>query len=1145
MYIPEDEARIESPGTGHELLEELLTYDDLFLESFNAFLALPAFPLRLHYDRLTGRLQELDGFFSETLNQMDVEPSSPCYGVTDAERERALAWLAQERLLPFQRTVFYLEYKLAKLLICPLDESYPVNRYAIRGYSRQSDSTAVSSIPSHSSTWVQSTGIPSHMLLRFPSQTRSTPAYLDRFASLPGRITVGLSLESSSVLGLGQSPAAECLSSLQLQSLLSESSIESASGRLRSGGASAGEPRVSLIPNSRAALPVSSLKQDFTELHMDGYGKTISEPRKILQFDLDETPNSKEEQLDLCYSHGFGTAALQPLKEDVLGTRAGMDSFRQFLHGTLGIHLLDFWIECEDLMEHTRCLEATASPKETQLFFSSGFRDIQAKYKLTVLPAFQKALGETVGPEETAFAALSRKQYDALRRLRSYWVPRFLIHYQRTAQIRLEPSSRPQMEEELFLSTDLLSSLNTAALLPGLGDQREMLSSLKRKKDKKMQLRKKGKHGIAPAEQLHFPEDPFERPTTTRFLQALMFDLGDGDGFLHYLARFENPEKIHNFLLWRRLKLYKSAWEQQATLSEVHQIALHIFDTFLASSPGCSLGLSSSMLEYVKHLERTLSTQSGDLKPSTFEPVIRYVLAVLGSAWLDYLHYEVTTFLDYCVPTSHLKAQSTGSIKQEGDKRLREQSQNFWVNDPKGKELYRKRHRKKALPKSHFTKQGGRERSPSPRDSPTPPNPPDVLGNTVVLNVFSKAARKMQAVELEGILGLLQEVEACQDEKKRLDCAMKFLDMFVKPGALGSSPCLPKELKMMLKKELVQNKISDVSWNEIQLALCSFVAPAFKEFWDEISEQLKKYRIEPSQITEERWKKLERFLESIAAKVVLKHLTSQKVQTGSAAATVQPSREDKACFWQSLRKAAEGSPTIEMLHFLKHLQVHGLPVLESGLHFLLEVQKFKNAHHAWPDMALLKKKVCVIRDCFLTSQIEPRLQVTMDTQRLSRAIRAAELVLQEEIPLPPPSLFDELKNSVFSLLLPYWAAFWKNWIKRSTTSAQKVPVLRNQLLLLKRRAMLDEEQPPQPLHLPLLRQARGCQGSRSQGGFTYTFSISEGLTLQDMAQEGTSYSETNSSVFKIRKKATRFSLPSIPKVPVLIQGHSPDPKTGN
>lgn len=61
--------------------------------------------------------------------------------------------------------------------------------------------------------------------------------------------------------------------------------------------------------------------------------------------------------------------------------------------------------------------------------------------------------------------------------------------------------------------------------------------------------------------------------------------------------------------------------------------------TFLA-------GLSLSMLDYIKHLERILSTQSGDLKPSTFDPVIRYVLAVLGNAWLDYLCYEVTTFLE-------------------------------------------------------------------------------------------------------------------------------------------------------------------------------------------------------------------------------------------------------------------------------------------------------------------------------------------------------------------------------------------------------------------------------------------------------------------------------------------------------------------
>ncbi|XP_074919551.1 uncharacterized protein LOC142046493 [Chelonoidis abingdonii] len=173
--IPAGLSLLSGPG----VLEELLTYDDLFLEYFNAFLALPAFPLRLRYDRLRGQLQELDGFLPESPSQPGKKPSSPHYGATDAERERILGWLRRERLPPFQRTALYLEYKLAKLLIRPLDEGYPVSRHEIRGYSRQSESTAVSSIPSHPSTAGLPTRVPSLGLRRPPSRTRSTPVHLE------------------------------------------------------------------------------------------------------------------------------------------------------------------------------------------------------------------------------------------------------------------------------------------------------------------------------------------------------------------------------------------------------------------------------------------------------------------------------------------------------------------------------------------------------------------------------------------------------------------------------------------------------------------------------------------------------------------------------------------------------------------------------------------------------------------------------------------------------------------------------------------------------------------------------------------------------------------------------------------------------
>ncbi|KAL8185649.1 UNVERIFIED_CONTAM: hypothetical protein K2H54_056651 [Gekko kuhli] len=381
------------------------------------------------------------------------------------------------------RTIFYLEYKLAKLLICPLDENYPESRYELGGYSRQSDNAAVSSIPSHPSTARQPTRLPSHVLLRFPSQTRSSPACLGRFTRFSGQIPIQISMEFPGILSLGQFPVTEHLSRLQFQSQLSDSSVERRNGRLMSGSTTDDELVVSPVPLSRAAL--SSLPdQELTELQMDwSCEKKFSEPREVLQFDLNDANNPEEGQLDPCLSYDFSSADLQQLKEALLGTKAGMNSFREFLHGTLGIYLLDFWTDCEDFMEQIRHLEASASPQETQLFSFSALRSIQAKYKLTVPPASQEPFGEAAGIQETAFAALNRKQYDALRRLRSYWVPRFLIHYQRTRQFRLGDDSGSHIEEEPLPSPSFPSSPNVAASFSVMGNQKDTKNYIKRKKD--------------------------------------------------------------------------------------------------------------------------------------------------------------------------------------------------------------------------------------------------------------------------------------------------------------------------------------------------------------------------------------------------------------------------------------------------------------------------------------------------------------------------------------------------------------------------------------------------------------------------------------------------------------------------------------
>ncbi|XP_044866262.1 uncharacterized protein LOC123366681 [Mauremys mutica] len=311
-----------------------------------------------------------------------MKPSSPHYGATDAERERILGWLRRERLPPFQRTALYLEYKLAKLLIRPLDEGYPVSRHEIRGYSRQSESTAVSSIPSHPSTAGLPTRVPSLGLWRPPSQTRSTPAHLGCFSSIPDQLPWGSSVEFPAALLCYAAlnwllhPRSGCIS-------VAEGSVD--------GWTNAGGSERSLDGLTRAASSSSPTAGH----HMGSrrQGEPASGTRKVLQFGGEEL-NTSDRGEESWLLPGFGRSTLQQLKEDVLGTRAGMDCFKEFLHGTLGIHLLHFWMDCEDIMERTKCLEASAAEREAQILCVSLCRNIQDKYKLSLSLASEQRRGQ-------------------------------------------------------------------------------------------------------------------------------------------------------------------------------------------------------------------------------------------------------------------------------------------------------------------------------------------------------------------------------------------------------------------------------------------------------------------------------------------------------------------------------------------------------------------------------------------------------------------------------------------------------------------------------------------------------------------------------------------------------------------------------
>ncbi|MEE6517033.1 hypothetical protein FKM82_026966 [Ascaphus truei] len=145
----------------------------------------------------------------------------------------------------------------------------------------------------------------------------------------------------------------------------------------------------------------------------------------------DEVSAAIEEEESFLQQHNLTRSSLQRLKEESLGTREGMGKFVDFLQDTLGSYLLHFWMDCEEFKECSIDLEANYSPVEARHRSVHLFRCIQGKYQVCLSPECQEQIRVSQQNWGPTFHALKRPQYDALRRLRSYWVPRFLIHQQR------------------------------------------------------------------------------------------------------------------------------------------------------------------------------------------------------------------------------------------------------------------------------------------------------------------------------------------------------------------------------------------------------------------------------------------------------------------------------------------------------------------------------------------------------------------------------------------------------------------------------------------------------------------------------------------------------------------------------------------
>ncbi|XP_046585614.1 LOW QUALITY PROTEIN: regulator of G-protein signaling 22-like [Haliotis rubra] len=105
---------------------------------------------------------------------------------------------------------------------------------------------------------------------------------------------------------------------------------------------------------------------------------------------------------------------------------------------------------------------------------------------------------------------------------------------------------------------------------------------------------------------------------------------------------------------------------------------------------------------------------------------------------------------------------------------------------------------------------------------------------------------------------------------------------------------------------------------------------------------------------------------------------------------------------------------VTSLQFRRYVSIKG-DNLENDVLFWLEVQKYKELHHANTDDSLILQKINAIINCFIDSQIPPSLQVDIPTE-------LADKILDRKYE-KGPYLFREAQLTVFRILFSQWNDF--------------------------------------------------------------------------------------------------------------------------
>ncbi|XP_067018661.1 regulator of G-protein signaling 22-like isoform X1 [Acropora muricata] len=1115
-----------------EALEDRLAFDEIFVDYFNAFLELPAFCKHLQYDQLTGSFKVFNGppmelDFHQLLPSQDAEAESK-------ERERVTAWVKRERLPLFLKTRLYLEYKLCRLLLRTLDNRAAcASSRGLRGYSRATSYSVLSPIgnvvrpSSHSSnhSW------PARLVRHFGRRP------LGSATSLPAMLNLGMGQKAVEGPRTNEQPHEEGATALSADKA-DDKDKQNHPGAAFTEKLKSRAKSVTLLDgaghgNSEEENESWEARPEIEdETEADDSDVPDHELGAVMEFDEDllDEAQTEADARNIAKKHQM---SFEALKRDVLGSLQGMELFKAFLDDTSGKHLFQFWLDAE---RYKDSLES--EPEETlREQMTKLFREIQDKYK-NFLTADAKEQIEKVryhqGLTQDLFA---RTQYDMLRRLRSYWIPRFLVHVERNGNFRDQylggsELSRPASGLSFF------PTLSFAHSLPPLGEWcREVVRS--RQWDREIMV-KENRNKSARMRLGRIAEEAEDA-----FTSALRGEKEAGCPFKRYLENSCTDDKslLFSLLFWLDVTDFNTA----AKRSGDHYLRLvnawAIFNKFIAND--CEMSIVLPQSERIR-LERILHS-ANDLPVAFFKPAQEHVAKKLEPSWEAFKRCEEETFVKSQKDSSD-RASMVMSVKGEEGSYFSPSSGRWVKRHPGSTPSQRQRRLYTSLA---MAEEIDASRLSPRTDSPTRPiipqpakvnkakskgkkKPNKSTKNVSFNNKKSKAVADsdgdlsdsekkktepekpvisdfVDVIENKGTVSSFKQYVQNTEGRQALNQLLMYLEIEQYNAILPAKKAQKAQQATLIYKTyfdatsrrsvgLPQSLINQVEnerpntpvFVEAQQFVLSDVRAYFKTFYKNAQDASRRQEGTPNTPTS--FNKADTMDSSQSFLQFYRRRTRKAKSTGRLA----PTKEDRDNFKKVLQ-SIHGRLSIKMEYFRRYLQTHGepdgFPRLENDLVFYLEVQKFKELFSYMDDVSL-NRKVEAIIECFLDSATPPWLQIDIGPELASRIIHKSQVFSTgKKVPREQkePTLFDEAQSILFKELLPYWAGFSKQYTQPEDESKVKLPPTRQEKLLQKRYTeFLKYPAVTKTIVLPL-----AIPTAHGQSKSELSFSVSDGMKWKE------------------------------------------------